>query len=61
MNSGDWIEDPENAHDFGRGDAALQYVAANQLTNVEIVHAFSDPQYDFSMGPIDFPGRNEPD
>ena len=55
MNSGDWVDDIESAHDFGRGHAALEYVAAEQLTNVEIVHVFPDSRYDFSTGLLDWP------
>jgi len=47
MNSGDWIEDIQQAHDFKKGIAAIAFVNENNLKNVELVYSFSEPRYNF--------------
>jgi len=54
MNSGDWIEDAEQAHDFSQGAEAIKFAVERGLKNVEIIHAFPDPQYNISTGRLDF-------
>jgi hypothetical protein len=49
MNSGDWIEDIHQAHDFKNGIAVVEFVMQHNLKNVELVYAFPDPRYDFSI------------
>ena len=49
MNSGDWMNDIEQAHDFKRGVDAVEFVKQHNLKNVELVYAFPDPRYDFSI------------
>ena len=46
MNSGDWIEDTNQAHEFKGENDAIAFVAHNRLKNVEIVYSFSDPKFD---------------
>ena len=46
MNSGDWMEDTNRAHDFKAENDAIAFVAENRLKNVEVVYSFSDPKFD---------------
>jgi hypothetical protein len=46
MNSGDWIEDTNQAHDFKAENDAIAFVAENRLKNVEVVYSFFDPKLD---------------
>jgi hypothetical protein len=54
MDSGKWVKDIGKAHDFKLGADAIQFAMDRGLKNVEIIHAFDDPQYNISTGPIDF-------
>jgi hypothetical protein len=46
INSGDWIEDTNRAHDFKAENDAIAFVAENRLKNVEVVYSFFDPKLD---------------
>ena len=50
MNSGDWIEDIHQAHDFKKGIDAIAFVEENNLTNVELFYSFTDARYNFHLG-----------
>ena len=52
MNSGDWIEDIQQAHDFKKGIAAIAFVNENNLKNVELVYSFSEPRYNFIIAEL---------
>ena len=50
MNSGDWIEDVGQACDFkSRGDA-IMFAVEHHLSDVEIIYAFPNPEYNFRTG-----------
>ena len=55
MNSGEWTEHVEEARDFRFSAEAVKYAADHRLGNVEVVFSFSDRQYDFSSGEMEFP------
>jgi hypothetical protein len=46
MNSGDWIDDNNQAHDFKAENDAIVFVAENRLKNVEVVYSYLDPKFD---------------
>jgi hypothetical protein len=52
-----WTKDINAAHDFKGSVAAIQCASLHGLTNVEVVHAFSDPNYNFSSQPMSFSGK----
>ena len=53
LNSGDWIEDIDQARDFEIGTDAIAFAAAHHLINFEIIYAFANPQYNVGTGKID--------
>jgi len=50
LNSSEWVDDVTKARDFKNGSNAIKFIVEEDLHNVEIIHAFSDPKYNFSSG-----------
>jgi hypothetical protein len=50
LNSGDWIAEIGQAHNFVSSDKAIRYAIAQRLKNVEIIYAFAEERYNFSTG-----------
>jgi hypothetical protein len=45
----EWVRPLAEARDFGGAVAAVAYAAAHFLRNIELVHAFPDARYNFSL------------
>jgi hypothetical protein len=52
LNSNEWVADIDKARDFKKGCDAIKFIVDEGLNNVEVIHAFSDPQYNFSSGDL---------
>jgi hypothetical protein len=52
LNSNEWVAEVSKARDFERGSDAIKFIVEQGLSNVEVVHAFPDSQYNFSSGRI---------
>ena len=50
----EWVKQMKEAHDFGGAVSAISYASARSLANIELVHAFSDEQYNFTLPMGDF-------
>ena len=50
LNSRGWTEDIALAHNFEKAGMAIRHASSNQLDNVEIVYAFPEERYNFSIG-----------
>lgn len=48
----EWTTAVEAAMDFVRGADAISFALRNSLTEVEVIHAFPEPEYNISSGPI---------
>ena len=53
MDSGDWTEDIDHAHDFEIGPDAITFAMTHHLNNFEIIYAFPNPAYNLGTGRID--------
>jgi len=53
----EWVKEVKEALDFGGAVAAISYASARTLTNIELVHAFPDEQYNFTLPMGDFGGN----
>jgi hypothetical protein len=53
LDTDQWV-DLAQAHDFKSTSDAITFALEQKLSGFEIVHAFSESQYDFSSGPLDF-------
>jgi len=53
LNSGDWIEDIDQACDFKAGTDAITFAVTHHLNNFEIIYAFPNPEYNLGSGKID--------
>jgi hypothetical protein len=54
LNSGDWVEDIDQARDFEVGPDAIVFAVTHHLNNFEIIYAFPNPDYNLGTGRIDF-------
>ena len=45
----EWVNPIGEAHDFGGAVNAIAFVVAHYLRDIELVHAFPDAQYNFSL------------
>ena len=50
MNSGDWIEDVGQACEFKSGGDAIRFAVKQHLSDIEIIYAFPNPEYNFCAG-----------
>ena len=48
LNSSEWVDDVTKARDFKNGSKAIKFIVDEGLHNVEVIHAFPDPKYNFS-------------
>ena len=53
-----WVKQMREAHDFGGAVSAISYASARSLVNIELVHAFPDEQYNFTLPMGDFDSPN---
>lgn len=49
-----WAIGINSARDFIRGADAISFAMMNGLSDIEVLHAFPEPQYNFSTGVMSF-------